>query len=133
MHQHLSYLYAFFGLFLIGCGLLSVLVLGWKAKTALVSGGTFGLIALTAGHFLNLSQTWALYVGALEAVLLAGIFAWRASAAFLKLTELLQTHDTQAVRQKSIAFLIIATMFVTALVVLTITATFFADANNSLH
>ncbi|MFT2007853.1 hypothetical protein ACMA1I_04195 [Pontibacter sp. 13R65] len=124
MHPHLSYLYAFFGLFLIGCGIISVLFLGWKAKTALVSGGTFGLLALIAGHFLNQAQSWALYLGVAEAALLTGIFAWRASAAFLTLTKLLQNKDAVAIRQKSIAFIIIATMFLMALFVLALSAMF---------
>ncbi|WP_114781324.1 hypothetical protein [Botryobacter ruber] len=124
MHQNIAYLYAFFGLFLITCGVVSVLFLGRKAKTAIMSGGFFGLVALTAGHFLNLSQPWALYLGLTEAFLLTFIFAWRASTAFHTLMELVQANDQAAVRSKSIAFLIIATMFIMALFVLAVSVTF---------
>ncbi len=94
----------------------------------MASGSMSGFIALTAGHFLNLGQAWALYLGTTEAAILTGVFAWRASAAFLTLTELLQKQDKAAIRQKSVAFLIIATMLVMALLVLALSATFFKDA-----
>ena len=125
MHQNIAYLFAFFGLFLITCGVVSVLFLGRKAKTAVMSGGFFGLVALTAGHFLNLSQTWALYLGLTEAFLLTFIFAWRASTAFHTLMELVQAKDqAAAVKAKSIAFLIIGTMFIMALFVLAVSVAF---------
>jgi hypothetical protein len=49
----------FYGLFLILCGIIAVLFIGLKAKTALASGGLSGVIALGTGYLVSLGNTGA--------------------------------------------------------------------------
>jgi hypothetical protein len=43
----------YYGIFLILCGVVSVTLIGMKAKTALASGGISGVIVITIGHFIS--------------------------------------------------------------------------------
>ena len=66
----------YYGVFLIVCGIASVTLIGWKAKTALVSGGISGVIAITIGHYFRgvgcCASCWSARLpGALWSILLA--------------------------------------------------------------
>ena len=124
-HSPTAYLLAFYGLYLICSGLAGFLFIGKRAKTALLSGGSMGLLALTIGHFMNQHQQWAFWAGLLQTLGLLGVFAWRASAAFLQLrgdeARLLPPFE----KGKAIAFLLISSMFAATLLTLAVQLMFF--------
>ena len=55
----------YYGVFLIMCGVASVILIGLKAKTALVSGGISGVIMITIGHFISQGSSGAQAAGLL--------------------------------------------------------------------
>ncbi len=72
-----------FGAFLIVCGLLGYLSNPEKAKTALISGGSFGLLSMGWGLWLRLSGARAAWWAAtVTTFLLLGAFSWRATASW---------------------------------------------------
>ena len=107
----------YYGLFLILCGIASVILIGWKAKTALVSGGLSGVIAITIGHFISQGTTGAQAAGLLVCFALFIVFCWRSAKTFFKVFELIQERHAD-LQSKAIAFLIISLMAVITLVVL---------------
>lgn len=67
-----------FGVFLIGCGLIGYLSNPAAAKTALMSGGTFGILsALWGVWFLKGGRRGPFLAGALTSLLLIVAFTWR--------------------------------------------------------
>lgn len=67
-----------FGGFLIVCGLLGYLSNPEKAKTALLSGGTFGLLSAAWGlWFLKGGGRWAWLAAMGTTLLLVAAFTWR--------------------------------------------------------
>lgn len=111
-------LFLFYGFFLISCGLAAVLFIGPKAKTALVSGGSFGLLSLCCGYF-HASHPSFVFIELAISVFLFFIFSWRATKTFLVLISFIQTENKD-VNLKAIAFLIIALMAITSLMVTTL-------------
>jgi len=107
----------YYGVFLILCGITSVTLIGIKAKTALISGGLSGIIAITIGHFISQGATWAQAAGLLICFALFIVFCWRSAKTLFKLLELVQERH-EDVKGKAIAFLIISLMAVVTLVVL---------------
>jgi uncharacterized membrane protein (UPF0136 family) len=72
-----------YGLFLIVIGLIGYLSNPEKARTALMSGGTFGAISMVWGLLLRGGMIWA-RVGALVTTsFLAVVFVWRSSAGWM--------------------------------------------------
>jgi len=72
-----------FGLFLILCGVLGYLSNPEKAKTALMSGGTFGLLSAAWGVWmLRGGGKPAWYAAAATTLLLVAAFSWRATASW---------------------------------------------------
>lgn len=106
----------FYGLFLILCGITAVLFIGWSAKTALISGGTSGLIAITTGHFISQGSSAAVYEGLLVSFGLFCVFSWRSTKTLFAVFEMIQKQD-EKLRKKGIAFLIISLMAVVSIVV----------------
>lgn len=104
----------FYGFFLITCGIGSVLFIGMKAKTALLSGGTSGLISILVGYFYTLHNMPLTIVAILIPLALFIVFSWRSSKTFFKLIELISTKSTEA-NSKAIAFLIISLMAVVSI------------------
>lgn len=77
--QTLGKWYLGYGLFLILCGLAGYLSNPEAAKTALISGSTFGLLsALWGALFLRgIAATW--WLALIVTAMLAVVFTWRAS------------------------------------------------------
>ena len=107
----------FYGFFLISCGIVSVVFIGMKAKTALLSGGTSGLMALAIAYVSVQKVNLALFLGIGLTAFLFVIFSWRASKTLFLLLEL-ATEKQEGVHKKAIAFLIISLMAVVTLMVL---------------
>ena len=72
-----------YGSFLIVMGLLGYLSNPEKAKTALMSGGTFGGISILWGVLGARGVRWSLPAALVTTSLLALVFAWRASVGWL--------------------------------------------------
>lgn len=113
----LSIILTFYGFFLITCGIVSVIFIGLKAKTALISGGTSGAIALGIGfwHY-NGGASNAWIAGLLLTLALFCVFSWRSTKTLFKVFELIPTNDPD-LKGKGIAFLIISLMAVVSIFV----------------
>jgi uncharacterized membrane protein (UPF0136 family) len=75
--------YLAFGAFLIVCGLLGYLSNPEKAKTALISGGTFGLLSAGWGLWLFKGGRKLAWFGAAgTTLLLVAVFTWRSTASW---------------------------------------------------
>ena len=107
----------YYGAFLILCGIASVTLIGWKAKTALVSGGLSGVIAITIGHFISQGSAVAQVAGLLVCLALFGVFCWRSAKTLFTLFELIPERHPD-LKGKAIAFLIISLMAVVSVMVL---------------
>ena len=73
----------FYGGFLIVVGLAGYLSNPEKAKTALMSGGTFGALSILWGVLGARGVRWSLPAAIVTTGFLALIFAWRASVGWL--------------------------------------------------
>jgi len=73
----------FYGGFLILAGLAGYLSNPEKAKTALMSGGTFGVLSILWGVLGARGVRWSLPAAIVTTGLLALVFAWRASVSWL--------------------------------------------------
>ena len=125
MHKNISYLYAFYGAFLIGCGAVAVDIAGEQANTALITGGIGGFIALTAGHFLKRGKRWAFIVGAAEAGLLTILLGWRAGTYFIRLLNMVQESGNATTTETAgMAFLLTTAMLIISLLTLTVSVMF---------
>lgn len=105
---------AFYGLFLISCGIGSVIFIGMKAKTALISGGTSGIISIIVGYFYSLHNIPLVTIAILIPLALFVVFSWRSTKTLLKLIELIAEKSPE-VNTKAIAFLIISLMAVVSI------------------
>jgi hypothetical protein len=106
----------FYGLFLIACGIVSVIFIGMKAKTALASGGISGIVAIAMGHFLSTGMPAAQVAGIMLSLALFIVFAWRSTKTLFRIFELIPSGDAE-LKGKGIAFLIISLMAVVSLIV----------------
>ncbi|HEX6889571.1 MAG TPA: hypothetical protein VF141_02725 [Chryseolinea sp.] len=113
----IPHLLFYYGVFLIICGIVSVALIGWKAKTALVSGGISGVIVITIGHFIYEGSTLAQVAGLLVCFALFVVFCWRSAKTLFTLLELIPERNPE-LKGKAIAFLIISLMAVVTVVVL---------------
>jgi uncharacterized membrane protein (UPF0136 family) len=73
----------FYGGFLILCGVLGYLSNPEKAKTSLMSGGTFGALSIVWGVLGARGVRWSLPTAVVTTGLLTLVFAWRASVGWL--------------------------------------------------
>lgn len=71
-----------YGLFLIVAGIAGFLSNPEKAKTALMSGGTAGILSLTWGWAALRGHRWGVWAALATTTLLALVFAWRATASW---------------------------------------------------
>eukprot|EP01035_Chromulina_nebulosa_P050907 gene50907-69246_t len=62
--------------FLMLCGITAVIFIGFKAKTALMSGGFAAFASLCAAYLYHTSAPYAAYVGIFISFALTGVFAW---------------------------------------------------------
>jgi len=107
----------FYGLFLITCGITSVIFIGLKAKTALISGGTSGALALAIAYWHNHGNpSEAGMAGLLLTLALFCVFSWRSTKTLFRVFELIPTADPD-LKGKGIAFLIISLMAVVSIFV----------------
>ncbi|MFQ5752517.1 MAG: hypothetical protein ACE5HI_11015 [bacterium] len=128
--NEMARLFTFYGVFLILCGIVAVVAIGMKAKTALISGGSMGVIALMIGYFMNHQKKWAFVAGLFQTIGLVGVFAWRGSLSFFSIIEILQNKTSGDPTSKSLAFMIIGTMFIVSLVVTALQITYFKSNLN---
>ena len=118
MELHTTLL-TFYGVFLILCGIVSVIFIGMKAKTALASGGISGAVSLLMAWLISQNINSGRMGGIILTGLLFIAFSWRATKTLFKIFELLQTSASAAeLNGKGIAFLIISLMAVVSIVVL---------------
>lgn len=113
----------FYGLFLIVSGIVSVIFIGLKAKTALISGGTAGGLVLATAFLIAGGAYVAAYAGLFLSFALFIVFSWRATKTLFRLFEIIPTGHEE-LKGKGIAFLIIALMAVVSLVVLLLQVVF---------
>jgi hypothetical protein len=111
----------YYGVFLILCGIVSVSLIGMKAKTALASGGISGVIAITIGHFVSQGSALAQTAGVVVTLLLFIVFCWRSAKTLFTIFELIQKGHPD-LKGKGIAFLIISLMAVVSVFVLLLQA-----------
>ena len=115
-NQILSLVIASYGVFLICCGITAVIFIGLKAKTALVSGGGSGSIALLIAFLVSKNFEWAPLAGLIFSLALFMVFSWRCTKTLFAIFKLIPlAHDD--LKGKGIAFLIIALMAVVSLIV----------------
>ena len=82
MNHKLSKILIIYGAFLILAGGIGFLSNPEKAKTALMSGGTFGTLSIVWG-VLGLRQVgWSLRAGWITVSFLSLVFAWRSTASW---------------------------------------------------
>lgn len=125
MHKNISYLYAFFGFFMLACGVVAVDLAGEQANTALITGAAGGLIGLTAGHFLNRGRRWGFILGAVEAGLLTLLLGWRSATYFVSLLGMMQQpQNTLTTETAGMAFLLTTAMLVIAFMTLAVSVMF---------
>jgi hypothetical protein len=115
----------FYGLFLIVSGIVAVIFIGSKAKTALISGGTAGSISLLLSYVASLGIGLPLYGGICLSLVLFIVFSWRTTKTLFRLFEMFSEGQYEEAKGKGIAFLIIALMAVVSLVVLVLQVVFF--------
>jgi uncharacterized membrane protein (UPF0136 family) len=72
-----------YGLFLIACGVAGYLSNPEKAKTALISGGTFGALSILWGALMIRGMAWSRWAAFVTTAFLVAVFAWRASVSWL--------------------------------------------------
>lgn len=114
--MQVSALLYFYGTFLIVCGIVAVTFIGLKAKTALASGGSSGVIAIFIGWLHSELYSSAAWLGILLSLALLVVFSWRATKTLHKVFELIPAKHPD-LNGKGIAFLIISLMAVMSLVV----------------
>ncbi|HZX75215.1 MAG TPA: hypothetical protein VFE57_12390 [Cyclobacteriaceae bacterium] len=113
-------LLTFYGLFLITCGIVSVIFIGMKAKTALMSGGMSGALSLFIAYLVSANTQGAVWAGLILSLGLFIVFAWRSTKTLFKIFELLASPDKEELNGKGIAFLIISLMAVVSIFVFTL-------------
>lgn len=72
-----------YGVFLIGIGLLGFLSNPEKARTALISGGTFGGLSLVWGICMARGKRWSRVAAMVTTFLLTVVFGWRATVGWM--------------------------------------------------
>jgi uncharacterized membrane protein (UPF0136 family) len=86
-----------YGVFLILIGVIGFLSNPEKAKTALLSGGTFGLLSAVWGVLVIRGARWARKAALATTVLLAGVFVWRAAVGWAAVAQGQSEKRTAAV------------------------------------
>jgi uncharacterized membrane protein (UPF0136 family) len=92
----------FYGVFLMLAGAAGFLSNPEKAKTALISGGTFGLLSIFWGWLGLRRIPWSLIAARISTAFLAVVFTWRAAVTWGKVL--------QGTSEKTFAALLISAM-----------------------
>jgi uncharacterized membrane protein (UPF0136 family) len=116
MTLSLHLLLYFYGTFLIVCGIVAVMFIGLKAKTALMSGGMSGAINIVIGYLVSTGSSIASWLGIVISLALFIVFSWRSTKTLFKVFELIPQNHAD-LNGKGIAFLIISLMAVVSVVV----------------
>lgn len=82
MRQKLSKTLIVYGVFLILAGITGFLSNPEKAKTALMSGGTFGALSIVWGFLGLRGVSWSPRAGWITVCFLSFVFVWRSSASW---------------------------------------------------
>ena len=82
MKAKLGYWMMGYGLFLIAMGLIGYASNPEKAKTALMSGGTFGALSILWGWLMTRGFARIRWAALLTTVMLAVVFAWRSTVSW---------------------------------------------------
>lgn len=114
-----------YGSFLIICGIISVIFIGRKAKTALISGSTTGVVSYLLAYLDYKHYSFAPIAGILLTLFLFGIFSWRATKTLFIVFDLIPTKE-EGLQQKGIAFLIISLMAIISLMICVLQITFYS-------
>jgi uncharacterized membrane protein (UPF0136 family) len=115
MYSSSSLLY-FYGVFLISCGITAVIFIGMKAKTALASGGTSGVLSIITAYFFDQGHSWPVIAGLFLSFALLCVFSWRSTKTLHAIFKLIPSQHVD-LPGKGIAFLIISLMAIVSLVV----------------
>ena len=83
MNTRLGYWMMGYGLFLIAMGLAGYASNPEKAKTALMSGGTFGALSILWGWLMTRGFAWSRWAGCATTAFLVVVFSWRASVSWM--------------------------------------------------
>lgn len=100
----------FYGAFLIFCGVISVIFIGMKAKTALASGGISGILSMIIAYY------DFFILGILLSLALFCVFSWRSTKTLHTIFKLIPSQHPD-LSGKGIAFLIISLMAIVSLLV----------------
>lgn len=103
-----------YGGFLIVMGAIGYLSNPEKAATALLSGGSFGVLSMVWGGLLWRGQDWARWGALVTTGLLTAVFTWRLTVSWLAV------QDGQP--QKLVAAVLITVMAVASLVTVVVLA-----------
>ena len=101
-----------YGCFLIIIGLIGFLSNPEKAKTALISGGTFGTLSIIWGYLALRQVSWAVTAAFVTSCFLTAIFIWRASASWMAVR---QGDPTKQVAAVLITLMLVASLALLAL------------------
>lgn len=107
----------FYGIFLVACGIVSVSLIGLKAKTALASGGISGSLSILIAYLVSNGTAGAGMWGVVLAGVLFTIFSWRSAKTLFKIFELIPSAHEE-LKGKGVAFLIISLMAAVSMVVM---------------
>lgn len=102
--------------FLMLCGIGAVIFIGFKAKTALMSGGFAAFASLCAAYLYHTLAPFAPYVGITVSFALFCVFAWRSTKTLFTVFALIPEKSPE-LKGKGIAFLIISLMAVVSVFV----------------
>ncbi|MFL5730785.1 MAG: hypothetical protein ACJ75J_14955 [Cytophagaceae bacterium] len=105
---------AFYGVFLIGCGIVAVTFIGLKAKTALLSGGMSGGLSILTAWLINQKMPGAQLTGLLLSLAFFIVFSWRATKTLHAIFDMIPSA-AEGLKGKGIAFLIIGLMAIVSL------------------
>ena len=112
-------LLVFYGLYLLVFAILSLLYLGDAGTMGLGMGVALGLAAFGIAWGLTKQKPWAILAGLVHSLGLTIVFAWQGAAHFSSLIHFLEEGEPIDPRI-TVAFLLIAGLFVMALVTTTI-------------
>lgn len=76
-----------FGIFLVLVGVVGFLSNPFQAKTALISGGTFGGLSILWGVLMGRGSGWAHRAALATTLMLTGVFLWRSTVTWLKVLD----------------------------------------------
>jgi Transmembrane proteins 14C len=126
-NQVLVHTLCLYGAFLILCGIISVIFIGLKAKTALISGGTSGSICLLIAYLIYNHTPEAKLIGVIFNLALFIVFAWRATKTLFSVFDMIEKSQ-EGIKGKGIAFLIISLMAVVSLVIFGVQIIFYLNS-----